>query len=93
MVNEDISCLPGNSEQPKSTRRGLLADLKGESHMGNSTASPSRGSPIQPATIRDALTRPTRVTRATAPIYDKSEVVEKVVKFSENPGLGKPWDK
>ncbi|KAF9691398.1 hypothetical protein EKO04_010835 [Ascochyta lentis] len=89
-VHEGASSSHTYDGQPNSTKHSPLARL-GSSRTENDLARPyHKDFRTPPATTR-TLARPIRSTRATAPVHDQPYKFKKVVKFSEDPGLGERW--
>lgn len=95
MVIDEVTAEQANSEQHRTPRGGLLAELTNSVRDEGGTSTWNRNSLKQPPTSTRAQTRPVRNTRATAPLYDEEMPAEtkKVFKYSQIEGLGEPWDK
>lgn len=84
MVNEETSVEQTSSEQGGTSKIGLISGL----------TTPSKESSNATSILPQPLARAARVTRATAPIYDREVIDEREpVRYSVKHGLGKRWAK
>ena len=93
MVNEALLLQQANSSQQSQSKKSLLAVLTDSARSVDETVASNLNN-LRPSSVSaEALTRPARSTRSTAPVHDQGvpEKQKNIVKASEDPGFGTRW--